>query len=96
MVAPIPFDSRWHLDKKVPISIIGVLLFQFAGGIWFISKLDARIAALESMTIVQVATQHDRDQQQDKQVTDAITLVRSQLERMDDKLDRIIERPHKP
>lgn len=95
MAAPLPLDSRWHLDKKVPISIIGAILFQFAGGLWFISKLDARIAALEAMTVIQTATQHDRDAQQDKNVTDALQLVRSQLERMDDKLDRIIERPKK-
>ena len=95
MVAPIPFDSRWHLDKKVPISLIVALLVQAGTTLWFISKLDARIASLEAMGIITAATQHDRDAAQDKNVTDAIQLVRSQLERMDDKLDRIIERPRK-
>lgn len=93
MVAPIPFDTRWHLDKKVPISLIVALLTQGGTTLWFIAKLDARIASLEAMSIVQVASQRDRDLNQDKNVTDAIQLVRSQLERMDDKLDRIIERP---
>jgi hypothetical protein len=88
-------DTRWHLDKKVPISIIAAILFQFAGGLWFISKLDARIAALEALGVIQLSSQRDRDQTQDKQVADAIQLVRTQLERMDDKLDRIIERPRK-
>jgi len=95
VVAPIPFDSRWHLDKKVPISLIVALLVQAGTTLWFISKLDARIASLEAMGIITAATQHDRDAAQDKNVTDAIQLVRSQLERMDDKLDRIIERPRK-
>ncbi len=96
MVAPVPFDSRWHLDKKVPVSIIIALFAQFAGGLTFVSRLDSRIAALESLSFDKATVQRDRDQQQDKNVTDAIQLFRSQLDRMDDKLDRIIERPRKP
>lgn len=81
-------DSRWHLDKKVPISIIAVLAMQFGGGVWFMSKLESRIVALEAAQVAQ----HDRDEHQDRQVADAIALVRASLEHMDNKLDRIIER----
>lgn len=33
----------WTLDKKVPVAIILVLIGQFLGGLWFISKLDSRL-----------------------------------------------------
>ena len=38
----IPPD-HWTLDKKVPVAIIVVLVGQFLGGLWFISKLDSRL-----------------------------------------------------
>ena len=81
-------DNNWHLDKKVPITLIGVLAAQLASGVWFASKLDARIAALESARI----DQHERDERQDKQVAEALALVRAQLDRMDGKLDRLVEK----
>lgn len=48
-------DGAWHLDKKVPIALIFVLLGQLATGVWVASKLqsqveqhDRRIGALEA------------------------------------------------
>jgi|DEB0MinimDraft_6_1074348.scaffolds.fasta_scaffold405234_2 hypothetical protein len=45
----------WHLSKSVPVTIIAVMVVQFAGAIWFFSTLDSnvasnnrRIASLES------------------------------------------------
>jgi hypothetical protein len=81
-------EARWHLDKKVPISIIAVLLVQLSGGVWFMSKLESRVVALEAAQVAQ----HDRDEHQDRQVAEAIALVRASIEHMDNKLDRIIER----
>jgi hypothetical protein len=33
----------WHLDKKVPITIVGVIVIQLFGGLWFLAKLDGKI-----------------------------------------------------
>ena len=33
----------WHLDKKVPITIVAALVLQFLGTLWFVSKLDSRV-----------------------------------------------------
>ena len=33
----------WHLDKKVPITIIIVLILQFVGMLWFAAKLDSKV-----------------------------------------------------
>ena len=79
--------DHWHLDKKVPITIIFALLAQGAAGLWFVSKLESRIYALESKEL----SQRDRDDRQDNAVRDAMAGVARQLERMDAKLDRLVE-----
>lgn len=40
-------DEPWHLDRKVPISIIVTLVAQIVGFAWIASKLDSRVAYLE-------------------------------------------------
>lgn len=81
----------WHLDKKVPISIIVALFAQFFGGILFVARLDTRITTLEGSTAQQAVYQRDRDDRQDKARTEALELIRHQLEVMDAKIDRLIE-----
>lgn len=85
---PEPDDIKWHLDKKVPIVIIITMMFQFAGGLWFISKLDARILALETSQ----AQQRDRDDRQDRSSETAVGLVRGDLQELSRKMDRLLER----
>ena len=38
-------DTGWHLDKRVPISIIVVLVVQMLGGAWMVSKMHSDIAS---------------------------------------------------
>ena len=52
-------DQHWTLDKKVPIALIIVLFFQFASGVWFMSKLDSRVSSLEDSSKL-TAPQADR------------------------------------
>lgn len=85
---PDPLAENWHLDRKVPIGIIAAMLMQLAGALWFASKLDSRVLALESDR----ATQHERDERQDKASAEALSQLQRQLERIDEKLDRLIER----
>lgn len=40
-------QSRWHLDKRVPIALILTIMMQTIGVVWYVSKLDSRIIALE-------------------------------------------------
>jgi low affinity Fe/Cu permease len=56
---PKPADESWHLDKKVPVAIIVVLIGQFLLGLWFIAKLDSKVeeqAARLAKTEAQVLT----------------------------------------
>lgn len=79
-------ERHWHLDKKVPISLIVALFVQFLGGVWFMSKLEARIVALE----VSSSDQRQRDDRQDKAATDAVTLLRADLAYIRSQLDQLL------
>ncbi len=79
---------KWHLEKGVPIGIIVAMMVQFMGGLWFVSKLDARVYALETAAVMQ----REVDQRQDDSSRATRAEVLRQLERMDEKLDRLIEK----
>lgn len=81
-------DNQWHLDKKVPISLIVTITLQFAAGVWFASKLDARVSNLESNK----TEQKERDDRQDRAQADMVTLLRSDMQEIKARLDRLIER----
>lgn len=89
---PTDAADGWHLDKKVPITLIFALLVQGATTLWFIAKLDARITMLELTRLDSRAQQRERDDRQDAANADAFAQVRQQLLNMDGKLDRLIER----
>ncbi len=82
----------WHLDKRVPISIIATLFAQLAVGIWFVSKLESRVESLERGAVAQQV----RDDKQDLALLDGTAAMNARLDRIDGKLDRLIERSLKP
>jgi hypothetical protein len=84
-------ENKWHLDKKVPISLIIMMVMQFTALVWFVGKLDARILALETG----VSVQHERDERQDKASAESDSLIRANLQDINQKLDRLIERVKK-
>lgn len=40
-------SNNWQLDRHIPISVIITLLFQTGMLVWWNSKLDSRVAAVE-------------------------------------------------
>lgn len=44
-------DAGWHVDKKVPITLIAAIIVQTFGAIWWARGLDARVDALEKHSI---------------------------------------------
>ena len=80
--------GKWHLDKRVPISLIIAIIIQTMSFVWFFSKMDSRIASLESGAI----TQKERDDRQDNNVKDGLNTLRADIKEIDRKIDRLIER----
>ena len=83
-----PTKESWHLDKKVPLSLIFAMLIQAAMVIWAVADIKKDVEILKS----RVATQADRDERQDKTLGEVVARLQTQLERMDGKLDRLIEK----
>jgi len=83
-----PTKESWHLDKKVPLSLIFAMLIQAAMVIWAVADIKKDVEILKS----RVATQQDRDDRQDKTLGEVVSRLQTQLERMDGKLERLIEK----
>ena len=73
-------QAHWMVEKKIPLALILTVLTNTFAGIWFASKMDSRIAALEysfeKMDGVQIRQE----------------MIKHQVGRIETKLDRIIER----
>ena len=53
-----PKDGGWHLDKRVPISIICAILAQTVAVVWFLAGVQAQVADHERrMTIQERSTE---------------------------------------
>lgn len=83
-----PQKESWHLDKKVPLSLIFAMLVQAGMVIVAVADIKKDVEILKA----QANTQKDRDERQDKTLAEVVSVLRTQLERMDGKLDRLIEK----
>lgn len=78
----------WHLKKEIQFGHIITTLTVAVAALFYFTKIEQRIALVEQ----QIVQQHERDERQDKSVSEAMILLRQQLEKMDAKLDRALER----
>ena len=98
-------DSRrqWHLDRRVPVSIILALLLQTTGIVVWATRIDSRVNTLETNTVEH--NQYDRIKQTEQdarlsaleQLYSKIAVIESRqqdvIKRLDNnatKLDQII------
>lgn len=85
----------WHLDKKVPIGMIFAIIIQCVAFTMYMGRQDTRLTVLEQSRLDGHVAQAERDQRQDDTNKASLDLLRQQLQNMDGKLDRIIERGSK-
>lgn len=78
----------WHLDKRVPISIIVTLLFYGISGLWMVAEIKKDVGILMAAAV----TQKERDQRQDDMVLQAVARFTEAQKEANAKLDRLIER----
>lgn len=78
----------WHLDRKVPISIIITLVSLAGAGMSAYGGLRRDIELLKADALVL----HQQNTQQNNDLDKAITVMQANFQRMDAKLDRLIER----
>ena len=69
--------ERWHLKKEIQVTHIVSTLMLVGAVFAYVGKIDQRLTIVETQLMAQ---------------RDATVIQRAQLERMDAKLDRLIER----
>lgn len=72
-------SREWHLDKRVPLALIFMLLMQFAGLVWWGSQISARLDVLER-AVLSRTDDHERL----VRIETAVAGIDRRLERMED------------
>ena len=75
--------ESWHLDKRVPISLIATLVVQTGAIVWWASRLDIRVTQLEAINIEQKVL--------DSSTSTKLTGVSDTLTRLDVTTEFILE-----
>jgi hypothetical protein len=70
-------SERWHLKKEIQVTHIVSTLMLVGAVFAYVQKVDQRLTIVETQLVAQ---------------REASVIQRAQLERMDAKLDRLIER----
>jgi hypothetical protein len=88
MTEVIETDNKWHLDKRVQISHV----FTTAAAILAVTLYLGDIKKDVEILKIQVSSQHIVDETQDRTIVTVGGQLSNQLNRVNDKLDRLIER----
>ena len=85
-------SDRWHVGREIPIATIIVLILQTAGVIWWAASTSAKVDFMRESTVAAqiVQTAVDRKQDDESQRSESRILV--QLDKLNAKLDRLIEK----
>ncbi|MEQ9518790.1 MAG: hypothetical protein RLN89_05045 [Parvibaculum sp.] len=83
----VPEEARWHLDKRVPIALILALVMQTAGALAWAGAASERINQLERR-----ANGSSEVKERTARVEEQVRYMRATLERIEQKLDRAVER----
>lgn len=83
----MPTVDQWHLKREVNISHIIATATLAIGLISWGMKMDQRMTRLEAL----VAAQREVDTRQDRATDQVMGGVTGRLDRIDNKLDRLIE-----
>ncbi len=79
-------EDHWHLDKKVPVAFIVVLLGYGLAGMWFIADIKKDVEILKAANV----SQSQRDSLQDKLLADGVALIRADMAYIRQQLDLLI------
>lgn len=85
-------NEDWHLDKKVPLSLIFAMLVQAGMVIWAIADVKKDVEVLK----IEVYGLHKNDEKQTDELRLSMKLIQDSFTRLDSKMDRLIERRERP
>lgn len=82
-----PIAEGWHLDKRVPISLIVMLALQMVAFIWWASDLNSRVGVLEksSPKAAELSERMARIEEQVKSAGYTLNRIENKLDQKADK-----------
>jgi large-conductance mechanosensitive channel len=80
--------SGWHLKREIQVTHLISTILIAASVFMYVTKLEQRIAIIES----QAVAQRERDSTQDARAQEMQKILTDRLDKIDNKLDRLIER----
>lgn len=90
-----PVENHWHLDKKVPITLVFTILVQTVAFVWFLAGVRKDVDQIKESNKVAEAVQRERDERQDVALREAVTRIEGGVKDVAGKIDRLIERAQK-
>lgn len=84
-------NSHWRVLKDISIPTLLALLVQTGTGIWWAASMSAKVDSLEKTLLQNQVAQSAVDSRQDGENSRNEGRLLSQLERVNAKLDRIVE-----
>jgi len=81
-------ENHWHLDKRVPISLIGAILVQTAAFGWLLASMNAKIDDTHRRTEILEARADERSRVVNQNTT-SIAVINESLRNMESSLRRI-------
>ena len=73
----------WKLDKRIPLGLAFVVLFNLVGGVWWLARLDSRVSE-QNERIVKLEAN-------DGTQTGMLQEIRERLARIDERLVLLLE-----
>lgn len=84
-------SKQWHMGKEVPIAMVGAIILQTVGVVWGAATLNAKVESNEKAGAVAQIVQTAVDRRQDEEARRSEDRILTQLEKLNGKLDRIME-----
>ena len=81
-------DTHWTIKREVQLGHVISTLVLAISAFGYITSMEKRIALMED----KVVAQKERDDKQDQRYSESIGHMNQQIDKIDSKLDRLIER----
>ncbi len=83
--------KRWHIGREIPLAVILVLMIQTAGVIWWAASTSAKVDFMKETNVAASIVQAAVDRRQDDESQRSETRIMTQLDKLNVKLDKLME-----
>lgn len=84
-------QQGWHIDKGIPLVLVTALCLQAATAIWWASSVETRLNNVQEKQVVAASVQAGIDRRQDDDAQRSEARILAQLDKLNAKMDRVLE-----